>query len=119
MMDGNHEWTLEVPEPIPPGVYVAAVSSIELKENETDGREWLAWTFVLDDGRTIGGGTSFSLGVRTKGYAWISALLGRERLGSGVQVTETDLLGAACRIVVELDSDDIPKVGTVLPPELA
>jgi hypothetical protein len=115
-IEARHDWTLEVPEPIAQGVYPATVSEIVLRENEADGREWLAWDFVLDDGRRIGGGTSYAIGVRTKAYAWISALVGRERMGGGVQIVESDLTGARCQIVVELDADGLPKVGSVLPP---
>jgi hypothetical protein len=116
--EDRHDWALEVPEPIPPGVYPATVSEIVLREAD-DGREWLAWEFALDDGRRIGGGTSYALGVRTKAFAWITALLGRERMGGGTQITETDLQGAVCQIVVELDAEGLPKVGSVLPPSMA
>jgi hypothetical protein len=40
-------------------------------------------------------------------------------MGGGTQITETDLQGAVCQIVVELDAEGLPKVGSVLPPSMA
>lgn len=114
---GDPDWSLSVPMPVEPGVYAASIKSVERRESESDGRSWLAWTFLLADGREIGGGSSFSLSVRSKSFAWISAVVGRALLGGGATITPMDLLNHSCQIVVEdTDEPGISKVSAVLPP---
>lgn len=113
---GDPDWSLSVPIPVEPGMYPAVVKSIERRTSESDGRDWLAWIFVLDDGREIGGGSSYSLSVRSKTFSWISAIVGRAMLGGGATIHALDIVDHPCSVSVETDADGMSKVGAVLPP---
>lgn len=116
---GTREWSLTVPEPIEPGVYRATVKSIELRmaEDDAEERPWLAWTFTLEDGREVGGGSSFSISPGSKPYAWIAAILGRAAMGGGTVIHPLDLEGAPCQVHIDLKEDGLSsKVQAVLPP---
>jgi hypothetical protein len=109
------DWSLTIPDPIPPGLHDAEIVSVELRVAEADGREWLAWTFRLDDGRELGGGSSFTVSPRSKTYGWVSAIVGRARMGGGETIRAADLIGARVTLSIEPDDDGQARVAAVLP----
>ena len=97
------------------GVYRARLKSLETAEgsivDEKTGepRPYMKWTFDLLDedytDRELRGNSSMAFGSRAKARAWAEALLGR-RIENGETVSEEDLIGKECDLMVRLEETD-------------
>jgi len=109
------------------GAYRAKLIDLETAEgsvvDEKTGqpRPYIRWTFeLLEEGyeaRTIRGNSSTNFGPQAKARAWAEALLGR-KITAGEQVSEDDLSGKECILMVTLEETDrgvFAKVDSVNP----
>lgn len=98
-----------------PGVYRAKLKDLETAEGTIvddktgEPRLYMKWTFdLLEEGyedRELRGNSSMAFGSRAKARAWAEALLGR-RIENGETVSEEDLIGCECDLMVKLEETD-------------
>jgi hypothetical protein len=110
--------TFEISEYIPtvlPDVYDAVCTNIETIPPKGTNTEYRRWTFSLLDGRTVPGTTSMQNTPGSKAGKWAAALAGRTLVVGDRPV----LIGAPCKIVVELNENGYERVTSVLPRQAA
>jgi hypothetical protein len=110
--------TFEISEYIPtvqPDVYDAVCTNIEIIPPKGTNTEYRRWTFSLLDGRTVPGTTSMQNTPGSKAGKWAAALAGRTLVVGDKPV----LIGAPCKIVVELNDNGYERVINVLPRQAA
>jgi len=78
-------------------------------EKTGENKLYMKWTFeLLEEGyedRNLRGNSSMAFGNRAKARAWAEALLGR-RIENGETVSEEDLIGNECDLMVKLEETD-------------
>lgn len=108
------------PADIDDGVYAATLVRLEpfTYEHVEGPRQLLRWTFTLDDYDDpvpVEGVSSCALGVKSKAYAWLTALLGPDRMLERPKLRpEVDLVGRECQVEIGHDEKGYAKVKTVL-----
>ena len=100
------------------GMYDASLAGIALKTwDSPDGtREFLVWTFDVNYGGEVvalDGTSSKMFSPKSKGFEWVSGLLGRAP-GVGDDIDVDALVGTACRVLIAKDKNGYPKVDKVL-----
>ena len=99
---------------IPPGTYPATLAGVEPYQHETygEGRMW-KWLVEKADGiEEFGTITSNNTGPKSKAYAWLKVLLGRElRAGETID----DPTGTRVLLVIGKNEKGFPKIEAVLP----
>lgn len=96
------------PADLEDGVFAATLVKVEpfTYEHAEGPRQLLRWTFSLEDYETatstvtVEGVSSVAVGPKAKAYAWLTALLGAERMLERPELRERDLIGRDCLVEI-------------------
>jgi hypothetical protein len=101
---------------IPPGTTAATLISLRPKViNTADGeKDVLEWTFSTDNGE-ISAISSLNTGPKSKTFAFLVALLGKENVNIDDGFDEPDLVGKQALASIVIDDRGWPKIDALIP----
>jgi len=90
------------------GIHDVTVTDLTRKVAKTGG-DYLRWEFADAQGHTTSANSSVEMTPGNKTGKWYAALTGRPTV-VGEQRAMTEVIGKACTIVIELNSEGYPKI---------